>query len=145
MHTWPVIPSSSAFSCIFLPLLTLWLASLPLAVPRPQNDDGRADREKAMVIFGPRRGLGDGGDVRVESKAAAMPTHTAVIPSHGFFNTRSLMLGLCFIMAFKDKVAEYRDSQIHGLCHVCMLGVPNSLKFTVSKDNAPNKIPNLFS
>lgn len=57
--------------CTFLPLLTLWLTSLPVATLSPQGDNGAADREKAMVMVGLRIvGLGVSGDGRVESKAA---------------------------------------------------------------------------
>lgn len=78
MYTWPMIPTSSAFSCIFLPLLTLWLASLSSATLSPQDDGGGVDQEKAMVMFGLGRGLGEGGDGSVELKATAMPTGTVV-------------------------------------------------------------------
>lgn len=57
--------------CIFFPLLTFWLASFSVASLRPQDDDGGADQERAMVTAGLRARLGDGGDGSIESKAAA--------------------------------------------------------------------------
>lgn len=61
-----MVSTSSALGCIFFPLLTLWLASLPSAMLSPQDAAAGVDQEKAMVMFGLGRGLGEGGDGSVE-------------------------------------------------------------------------------
>ena len=64
-------PASSTLSCIFLLRLTQeGLTSLPVATLSPQGKD-RADRGKAMIMVGLKRGVGNGGGGSVASRAMA--------------------------------------------------------------------------
>ena len=63
-------PVSSTLSCIFLLRLTLGLTSLPVAILSPQGGDG-ADQGKVVIMVGLKRGVGNGGDGSVVSKALA--------------------------------------------------------------------------
>lgn len=74
-----------------------------------------------------------------------LATGTVVSFSNGFLN-EIIVFGLCFIMAFKDKMVEHGDSQNHGLCHTCIQPELSQFLsvFTVSKDIAPPKILSFF-
>lgn len=54
------------------------------------------------------------------------------------FKNEIVVLGLCFLMAFKDKVAECGESQMHGLCHdASTLGGPEFSQQAPSLKSVP--------